>query len=85
MLDPIQNTFEDMQITDIVFSQIRDYDQIEMDENIVLINNGHLDRKTTAEMIDVLNGLEPKIIAIDAFYRSPKGPEQDKPFGLCIF
>lgn len=79
MLDPIQNTFEDMQITDIVFSQVRDYEDIKIDKNIVLVNNGHLDRKTTAEMIEILNNLDPKIIAIDAFFRSPKGPEQDEP------
>lgn len=79
MLDPIQNTFQDMQITDLVFSQIRDNNDVEIDTNIVLVNNGHLDRKTTAELINILNEQNPKIIAIDAFYRSPKGEEQDLP------
>ncbi len=79
MLDPIQNTFQDMQLTDLVFSQVRDNDKVEIDENIVLVNNGHLDRKTTAELLNIINSNNPKIIAIDAFFRSPKGEEQDLP------
>lgn len=55
MFDPIQNTFEDMQITDLFFSQIRDYSQVPIDSNIILINNGHLDRKNVAKMINILN------------------------------
>ena len=39
MLDPIQNTFQDMQLTDLVFSQVKDNDKVEIDENIVLVNN----------------------------------------------
>lgn len=79
MFDPIQNTFEDMQITDLVFSQLRDYKDIRVDSNIVLINNGHLDRKNIAELINKINFHEPALIGIDAFFRSDKTPDQDEP------
>lgn len=79
MFDPIQNTFEDMQITDLVFSQVKDYSDVMIDSNIVIINNGHLDRQHIAEMIYMINAYEPKLIAIDAFFRAEKGPEQDEP------
>lgn len=79
MFDPIQNTFEDMQITDLVFSQVKDYSDVLIDSNIVIINNGHLDRQHIAEMIYMINAYEPKLIAIDAFFRAEKGPEQDEP------
>lgn len=79
MFDPVQNTFEDMQLTDIVFSQIKDYSKTPIDSNIILINNGHLDRKNIAQMITILNQYEPKLIGIDAFFRAEKGEEQDIP------
>jgi CHASE2 domain-containing sensor protein len=79
MFDPIQNTFEDMQITDLVFSQVKDYSDVGIDSNIVIINNGHLDRMNIAELIYKINEKEPKLIALDAFFRAEKGPEQDEP------
>jgi CHASE2 domain-containing sensor protein len=79
MLDPIQGTLEELQVSDLVFSQLRDYDKYDIDTNIVVINNGHLERNELAEMINIINYYEPKVIAIDAMFRKDKGPEIDEP------
>ena len=79
MFDPIQNTLEEMQITDLVFSQIRDYEEVGIDSNIVLINNGHLNREQFGKMLEIIGDYNPTVIGIDAFFRKPKGEELDIP------
>lgn len=77
-LDPIQNTLEDFQINDIVFSKMRDNDKVPVDSNIVLVNIGKLNRYGISVVVNALNRYDPKIIAIDAFFRQRKNPEHDK-------
>lgn len=79
MFDPIQNTLEEMHITDMVFSKMRDHDAVEVDSNIVIINNGHLNRAEIANLVNIVNYHEPKVIGIDAMFRKPKGDELDIP------
>lgn len=77
MYDPIQSTMEDMQISDLVFSHLRDKNSIPRDTNIAIVNNGHLDREEFAKMMNTLNKYEPRVIGIDAMFRKPKEPEFD--------
>ena len=72
-LDQIQNTLQDFYVSDIVFSKIRNYDKIEVDTNIVLVNIGYLDRRGFARQIDIINKYRPEVIGIDAFFRSDSG------------
>ena len=76
-LDPVQNTLEDLQITDIVFSQIFDYSDVVTDTNIVLVNIANLNRLGIARQIQEINKWEPAVIGVDAFFRSRKDPFQD--------
>ncbi len=76
-LDPVQNTLEDFQITDIVFSQIFDYSDVEKDTNIVLVNIANLNRLGIARQIQEINKWDPAVIGVDAFFRSRKDPFQD--------
>lgn len=77
MLNPIENVFDDFDMTDIVFSQLREPPPV--DTNIVMVNFGEIDREGLALMIERLNEAQPLAIGIDAFYRSPKPeyPEGD--------
>lgn len=77
MYDPIQSTLEDMQVSDLFFSEYRDYSKIHLDTNISIVNNGHLDREELANLINILNKYEPKVIGIDAMFRSLRDPEED--------
>jgi len=76
-LDPIQNTIVDFNAADVVFSQFRDYSEVEKDTNIVLVNIGPLNRKGIAELVEIVNSYGPKVIGIDSFFRKPKGKDVD--------
>lgn len=76
-LDPIQNTIEDFNPSDVVFSQFRNYDNIETDSNIVLINLAYLDRKGIADLLNIINEFHPKAIGIDSFFPEPKEIDGD--------
>lgn len=83
-LDPIQNTIQDFNSADIVFSQIRDEEKVEKDKNIVLINIGYLNRKGIAELINIINSYNPRVIGIDSFFRKPKAADQDSALAQAL-
>lgn len=76
-LDPIQNTLEDFQISDLVFSRIIEEENIPVDTNIVLINISRLQRDELAELLEIVIENEPKVIGIDAFFTNKKEPNGD--------
>lgn len=77
LLNPLKQALFDFELTDIVFSKLRIEEFQKGDTNIVLVNIGNLSRKGIAEEIKVINQYEPKIIGIDAFFRSEKDYESD--------
>ncbi|MCX6147764.1 MAG: CHASE2 domain-containing protein [Candidatus Kapabacteria bacterium] len=79
MFNPIQNTFQSIEITDLVFSQLRDQEKTPLDTNIILVNNGSLQRAQLALVMQILNKHQPKVIGIDAMFRRPKGEINDLP------
>jgi CHASE2 domain-containing sensor protein len=78
-LNPIQKAFGDFQLSDIVFSQLRDSPPEE--KRIVLVNIGELDRAGIAQEIEIINRYKPKCISIDARFFKAKKPEADS--ALC--
>ncbi len=72
-LDPLSKMFSDFDLTDIVFSRLRE--DAKADNDVVLVNLGEVDRATFAQMLDSINKHQPAVIAIDAFYRKLKAPE----------
>jgi CHASE2 domain-containing sensor protein len=77
VFNPVQSTFDDFELTDIVFSKLRPDTLYKADTNIVLVNIGRLDRKGIAEEINSINKHHPKVIGIDAAFRFPKSLESD--------
>ena len=69
--DPLGQALEDMELTDIAFSQLRSDPSI--DTNIVVVNIGALPRRGVAEQIRILNKYKPKVIGIDSFFDCPLG------------
>ncbi len=82
-LNPIENTLEDFQISDIVFSKIMDENAIP-DTNIVLVNIGLLNRKGIAAQINIINRYSPKVIGIDSFFRELKSDDLDDPLARAF-
>ena len=70
VFDPIGAVFEDMESTDIVFSQLRE-DPI-AEEDLVIVNIGDLPRAGIADMVNIINAAEPKVIGMDMIFRYPK-------------
>lgn len=77
IVNPISDAFKDFELSDIVFSHLRESQIVE--NHIVLVNIGKLDRAGVAELVNVINDYEPIAIGIDAFFRKPKTPELDIP------
>ncbi|MCS6823100.1 MAG: CHASE2 domain-containing protein [Cytophagaceae bacterium] len=70
-INPIAKTFEDFDLTDIVFSLIRESPPA--DTNITVVNIGELDREGIAQQVNILNKYNPKVLAIDArFFKEKK-------------
>ena len=98
LFDPIAKAFEDFEMSDVVFSQppvdenlssdevdyLRDPSQIARDTNVVLVNIQFKNRAEIAQMLDIINKYEPKVVGIDAFFRKEKGPAQDFPLAMAL-
>jgi len=79
VVNPISKTLGDFKLTDVVFSQLRESPP--EDSNIVLVNIGprYRDRDDLANLINILNEYNPKVIGIDAFFRKEKPDSIDSP------
>lgn len=73
--DPIGEMFSDFELTDIVFSQIRE--QPTADENIVVVNIGELSREGIAHQIEIINKYNPKAIGLDIMLNAEKTWAED--------
>lgn len=76
-LDPISSAIADFDITDLAQSQFRDESAFPADTTIVLVNIGELDRAHIAEILSTIATYHPRVVGIDAFFRSEKNPTSD--------
>jgi len=76
-LNPFINTVQDLNLSDVVFSKIRNDGRYGVDSNVVLVNIGSLNRAGIAKEIEIINKYEPKVLGIDSFFRTPKDEKQD--------
>lgn len=67
--DPIGEALDDMELTDVVFSQLRE--DPPPDTNIVVVNIGNLPREMIGEQIKIISKYQPKVIGIDSFFNYP--------------
>jgi CHASE2 domain-containing sensor protein len=64
--DSIGTALGDVELTDYVFSGLRETPDVE--ENIVIVNIGHLSRRGIAEELQIINKYKPRVVGIDAFF-----------------
>ncbi len=67
--DSIGQALSDIQLTDYVFSQLRE--EPDVDQNIVVVNIGDLSRREIAEEIRIISQHKPRVIGIDSFFGCP--------------
>jgi hypothetical protein len=64
--DPISQALTDFEMTDYAFSNLRP-DPV-VDERIVIVNIGDLDRRNLAQQINIIRQFKPKVIGIDSYF-----------------
>ena len=75
-LNPFSYGLKDYEITDIVYSRMRD-EQIKMEDRIVIVNTGRPDRVQIAQMLQRIHAAQPKAIGIDVLFSTRKEPAGD--------
>jgi CHASE2 domain-containing sensor protein len=71
-LDPVGEALEGYEITDQVFSNPTWREVPPAEEDIVIVNIGMLSRREIAQQINIINSYEPKVIGLDAIFRTLK-------------
>ncbi|HET8861434.1 CHASE2 domain-containing protein [Marivirga sp.] len=74
-IDVVGEALEDVEFTDVVYSNLRDAPPAE--EEIVLVNIADLSREEIAKQIKIINKYNPKVIGLDTFFPQPRGWEKD--------
>jgi len=83
LLDPIGDAIGDVELTDLVFSNIRPESNV--DTNVVLVNIGNLSRAGIAQELQVINKCDPAVIGIDSYFWELKEDSLgDKALGAAL-
>lgn len=69
--DPIGQALSDVQLTDMVFSDLRS--DPDVDQNIIVVNIGRLSRREIAQQLQIVSKYKPKVIGIDSFFDCSTG------------
>lgn len=77
VLNPIGEAISDMDVTDIVFSKLRTDPDAHLNDDIVIVNIGNLNREGIAKQLEIIQENNPRVIGIDAFFRKQNDPVQD--------
>lgn len=85
-LNPITQAIGDFDLTDMVFSKFRSDEDIAVDTSIVIVNIGDKSRAEIAMMVERIEAHQPKVIGIDAFFRSlkPENPSADSALASAL-
>lgn len=69
--DSIGQALADIELTDYVFMELRE--QPNVDENIVVVNIGHLSRREIGQQIQIISKYKPRVIGLDSFFDCSTG------------
>ena len=69
--DPVSQALGQFQLTDYVFSNLRELP--DPDERVVLVNIGNLSRGEIAQELRIISKYKPKVIGIDGFFNCEGG------------
>lgn len=69
-LNPLSDALSDFEVTDIIFSRIKE--PAAADTSIVIVNFGELPTEGMADLVDRIAADKPRVIGIDAIFNNPK-------------
>ena len=84
VLNPIGEAISDMDVTDIVFSKLRTDPNAHLNDDIVIVNIGNLNRGGIAKQLEIIQENNPRVIGIDAFFRKQNDPVQDSLLAVAM-
>jgi CHASE2 domain-containing sensor protein len=76
VLNPFKNGVKDYDVTDIVYSRLRD-EHKDLENRIVLVNTGNPDRLEIQQMLERIFEAEPKVVGVDVLFDGKKDPHTD--------
>lgn len=85
IFDPISDAFADVEISDVIFSQLDKNSEyrtvvngkLQADKDIVIVNVGNYNRGQIALQIKRLSEFNPAVIGVDVIFYLPSTPERD--------
>lgn len=80
-MNPIGEALRDFNLTDLVYTQLRDETKVPPNTNIVIVDVGdarECDRGCIATEIMAINRYKPKVLALDMFFRKEKKGNADQ-------
>ncbi len=75
--DPIEKAMEDFDYDDIAYSKLGKGKDNLLENRIVIINIGHLDRQGIAALIEKTASMSPKVMGLDAYFEGPRDSVKD--------
>lgn len=75
VFNPIKELLKDFKYTDIYYSKF--YNNQQVDTAIAVVNVGQLDRFQIANLLELIQEDQPKVVGVDIFFRSLKEPIAD--------
>ncbi|NJM93587.1 MAG: CHASE2 domain-containing protein [Cytophagales bacterium] len=82
VFDPIGDALGDMEMSDIVFSRLRE--DPPADTNLVVVNFASMPRDVIGDEIRIISKYQPKCIGIDSFFSFPKDSVADSVFEASL-
>jgi CHASE2 domain-containing sensor protein len=76
IFNPIKEEIKDFKFTDLYYSKLRETSSL-FDRDVVLVNIGNAGRAEIAQMINVINAQNPKVIALDILFSDLRDPAED--------
>ncbi|MCP9236630.1 CHASE2 domain-containing protein [Lewinella sp. JB7] len=82
--DPFNNGIRDYEITDILFSQLRDPERVDREERIVLVHIARPERAEVARLLNLIGSRSPRVIGVDILFAGRKDAEGDSLLAAAI-
>ena len=70
--DPFNNGLQDYEVTDILFSQLRDPERVALEDRIVLVHLARPQRAEVARIIERISAQQPAAIGVDILFPGRK-------------
>jgi CHASE2 domain-containing sensor protein len=68
---------KDFEFNDVSYAKLGKSDEAKLDNRIVVVNIGHLDREELAYLIEKTASMNPKVMGLDSYFEGPRDPHKD--------